>query len=143
VIGRLGPSFIRPGRKRGRVVLGAPANDHHALATALVSDVLRGRGFSVTDLGAHTPSDSFIDAIRGGGRLVGIGMVVSTPLPDTELAATVAAIKAADDALLLLGGVAIRDASHAFGLGADAWSNSSRDAVDWFDATAGTQPATA
>jgi methanogenic corrinoid protein MtbC1 len=37
---------------------------------------------------------------------------------------------------VLLGGVAIRDEAHALQLGADAWTDSARGAVDWFDAAA-------
>jgi excisionase family DNA binding protein len=136
LVGRLGPSFARPGVKRGHVVLGAPADDHHGLPTALVADVLRGRGYSVTDLGAHTPSQSFVETIGAANRLVGTGIVVSAPLTDTAIAATVTEIKAASEAPLLLGGITIRDEIHARHLGADAWTNSTRAAADWFDATA-------
>jgi MerR family transcriptional regulator, light-induced transcriptional regulator len=136
LIGRLGPSLIRRGVKRGHVVLGAPSDDHHGLPTALVADVLRGRGYSVTDLGAHTPFLSFVETIGASDQLVGTGVVVSAPLHDKAIAPTIAAIKAASEAPLLLGGVTIRDERHARRLGADAWTNSTRAAADWFDATA-------
>ena len=34
LVGRLGPSFVRRGRTRGLVILGAPATDFHALASS-------------------------------------------------------------------------------------------------------------
>ena len=71
LLGRLGPSLVRPGRKRGLVVLGAPEGDHHGLATALVADVLRGLGFAGVDLGPHTPSASFVETIGAANRVVG------------------------------------------------------------------------
>jgi len=40
------------------------------------------------------------------------------------------------DAPLLLGGLAIHDEAHARRLEADAWTNSARAAVEWFDAAA-------
>ena len=40
IIGRLGPRFARRGRKRGSVVLGAAPGDEHALACAVVTDLL-------------------------------------------------------------------------------------------------------
>lgn len=132
--GRLGPLLVRRGRSRGLVVLGAPANDFHGLATALVSDVLRGRGFSVADLGANTPLESFVESVTDANRLVAIGIVVSASIPDRDIAETITAIKASTPAPLLLGGIAIRDAEHARGLGADAWTGSAPAAVDWVEA---------
>jgi methanogenic corrinoid protein MtbC1 len=136
LIGRVGPLLVRRGRTRGLVVLGAPANDFHGLASALVGDVLRGRGFSVADLGANTPSDSFVEAVTSSGRLVATGIVVSVHIADARVARTIAAIKEASAAPLLLGGVGIRDVAHARRLGADAWTHTARAAVEWIDATA-------
>ena len=41
------------------------SDDHHALPTAMLRDLLRHRNFDVVDLGAHTPASSIID--RGVG----------------------------------------------------------------------------
>ena len=136
LVGRLGPLHKRPGRTRGLIVLGVPANDFHGLATALVADVLRGRRFAVADLGASTPSESFIETISAARRLVAIGIAASTRVNNAGVAATIAAIKTVTDAPILVGGVAIRDAAHARRLGADASTTSAVEAVEWFDATA-------
>ena len=64
------------------------------------------------------------------------GIVVSAPLDDAAIAGTVSAVKIASAAPVLLGGLAIRDEAHARRLGADAFTDSARTAVDWFDATA-------
>ena len=69
-------------------------------------------------------------------RLVAIGIVVSVEIAEQDLARTIATIKRARDAPLLLGGTGIRDADQARRLGADAFSNRARTAVDWIDATA-------
>ena len=82
LVGRLGPLFARRGTTRGAIVLGAPVGDPHGLATALVADPLRGRGFSITDLGANTPAASWANTIAGMQRIVGVGVVVSTPVDD-------------------------------------------------------------
>ena len=137
LVGRLGPMFTRRGRTRGVVVLGAPADDFHGLATALVADVLRGRGFSVTDLGANTPAASFVETIRASPRLVGVGVAVSAPFDEPVLIAELATIKAASSAPLVVGGTAIEDEAHAVRLGADAATNSARAAVDYFDTLTG------
>ncbi len=136
LVGRLGPLLTRRGRTRGSVVLGALENDFHGLASALVADVLRGRGFSVVDLGANTPSRSFVETVTAANRLLATGIVVSTPIKDADIRATIAAIKASSDAPLLLGGLAIRNGAHARRLGADACTSSARDAVEWFETAA-------
>lgn len=136
LIGRLGPLFIRRGRKRGNIVLGALPDDFHALASAFVADVLRGRGFAVADLGANTPPASFVEAIAADDRIVAVGIVVSAPIGNAAIAKSVAEIKTATDAPILLGGTMIRDATHARRLGADASTNSAAAAADWFEAAA-------
>ena len=73
------------------------------------------------------------EAVSAANRLVATGIVVSTRIPDTEIASVTTAIKAASAAPLLLGGVTIRDNDHADELGADAWTGSARAAIDWFD----------
>lgn len=132
LVGRLGPGFIRSGPPRGTVIVGTPSGDHHGLATALLADPLRGRRFRVVDLGAHTPASSFAEAATRDGRLVAIGIVSSTPVGDRVVVETIAAIRSQTTAPVLLGGHAIRDLRHATELGADAWANSNRDAIDWF-----------
>jgi len=129
LVGRLGPRFARPGTPRGTVVLGAPSGDPHGLATALVADPLRGRGFAVVDLGADTPSASWAEAVGASDRLLGVGIVASTP-DDDAVASTVAAIRGVREVLIVLGGVAIRDEAHALALGADVWSPDGRVAVE-------------
>ena len=134
LIGRLGPGFTRSGRTRGLVVLGAPSGDHHGLATALLADPLRGRRFAVADLGAHTPARAFAETVALHDRLVGVGIVSSAPIDDSVIVEAIASIRANSIAPILLGGVAIRDEHHAIELGANAWSNSARLALEWFDA---------
>ena len=64
LIGRLGPSFARRGRKGGTVIFGAAAGDHHSIPLAILGDILRGRGLELVDLGANTPPASFLDTGR-------------------------------------------------------------------------------
>jgi excisionase family DNA binding protein len=133
LVGRLGGLFVRRGRRRGLVVLGAPSGDTHALATALVADPVRGRGFAVADLGADTPVTSFAE-VAADPDTVGVGIVVSTPVGYSVVRDTITAIRAVTDAPVLLGGVAIDSRQRARALGADAHSASMRAAIDWFGA---------
>ena len=52
LLGRLSRSFVRRGRRRGTIVLGAAPGDPHGLPSAFLADPLRGRSFTVIDLGA-------------------------------------------------------------------------------------------
>jgi len=139
LVGRLGPLFVRRGPTRGTVVLGAPAGDAHGLPTALIADPLRGRRFAIIDLGANTPTASWVETIDETNRLVGVGIVVSTDVAVAVITDTIAAIRERSDAPVVLGGVAIRDEAHAQSLGADAWTQSGRGAVEYFD-TSVTRP---
>jgi len=123
LLGRLGPQFARPGRKRGTVVLGAPAGDEHVLPGSLLGDVLRGAGFDVVDLGANTPPESFVESARGAARLVAVLIGVTNRGNDAAVQATTAALHdAAVGAPVLVGGGAVPDAADALRLGGDGWS---------------------
>jgi methanogenic corrinoid protein MtbC1 len=123
IIGRLGPRFARRGRKRGLVIIGAPAGDQHGLPGALVADLLRGQGFEVIDIGANTPAASFAETARHAPRLVAMVIGVTTPACDDAVQATVRELRRSGiTAPVLVGGAAVSDADHALRLGADAWT---------------------
>ena len=78
LVGRLGPRFARRGRKRGTVVVGAPAGEQHGLPSAILADLLRGVGFEVLDMGANTPATSFAETAKDANRLVAIAIAITT-----------------------------------------------------------------
>ena len=104
LIGRLGPRFHRPGQTRGTIVLGAVAGDHHAVPTAIASDLLRGNGFTVIDLGANSPIESFLDAASSADRLIAVGITSSTAETDDQIITTVNAIKEQLQCPVVIGG---------------------------------------
>ncbi|MBV9794665.1 MAG: B12-binding domain-containing protein [Actinobacteria bacterium] len=144
IIGRLGPRFARRGRKRGTVVLGGPAGEQHSLPGALISDLLRGRGFDVIDLGANTPAGSFAETAGQAGQLVAVIIGVTAPGLDDSVRAAVAALRAAAvSAPVLAGGAAVTSTEHARALGADAWTGpDGRAALATVDRLAGPRAAT-
>lgn len=126
ITARLGPRFHRRGPVRGHVVVGLVSGDAHALTSAIIADLLRGRGFEVTDLGADTPTESFlevIDASASEHRLVGI-VISSTTTQNLEQAAqTIAAIRAKrPDVAVALGGSGVPTSVEAEAAGATIWS---------------------
>ena len=133
LVGRLGPLFTRSGPTRGLVVLGTPTGDRHGLTTGLLADPLRGRGFTVVDLGADTPAASFAEIVTSQAQTTAVGIAVSVAVEDHVVSATIHAIHAARAVPVLLGGRAITDAAHATRLGADAYTGTATSALEWFD----------
>jgi excisionase family DNA binding protein len=78
IVGRLGPRFVRRGRRRGTVLLAAPPDELHGLPLAIVADVTRAEGFDVVDLGANTPVGSIVHVAEHLDRLVAVGIGIST-----------------------------------------------------------------
>ncbi len=130
LIGRLGPMFARRGLSRGTIVLGAPEGDLHALPSAIVADLLRGRGFDVLDLGANTPVRSFVESARGASRLVAV-LVGATSNDSVPCLAEIAHALRNDaiDVPIYFGGGAVPSESVARSLGADGWTGPDADAV--------------
>jgi excisionase family DNA binding protein len=125
LIGRLGPRFVRAGRKLGTVVLAGAPDDHHSLPVSLAADVVRAAGYAVVDLGAAVPPAELARAIADVDRLVAVGICTSLTDNEAAVVAAVAAARAArPEALVLVGGVASDDAlaaaAGADGHGADA-----------------------
>jgi len=137
-IGRLSPLLTRRGRKRGSIVLGAPPTDQHGVPIAILTDLLRGRGFRVYDLGDDVPVESFVETALGAERLIAVGVGATTDGNDRKIRAIVAAVRDAVVIPVILGGRAIRDAGHAAALGADGWAQTAPEAVALFDELART-----
>jgi excisionase family DNA binding protein len=124
LLGRIGPSLARPGRPRkGTVVIGAAAGDHHLLPVVMMADVLRGAGFEVVDLGADVPTPSFLQAATTGRQPLTMGVSLSYEARSNAAARTIAALKRNyPDALLLAGGPALPTREAALDLGAHEWA---------------------
>ncbi len=136
IVGRIGPMFARRGLSRGTIVLGAPEGDLHALPSAIVADVLRGRGFEVLDLGANTPVRSFVESAQGANRLVAVMVGASSNESVARITEIAVDLRvAAIGAPVLFGGGAIANQSVALDLGADGWSGA--DASSVIDAAEG------
>jgi len=131
LIGRLGPQFNRPGQTRGTIVIGAVAGDQHAVPIAMAADLLRGRGFTVIDLGADTPVESFLDAARIADRLIAVGISSSTTGVDDRVVATADALRNSIGCPVVIGGHGIGSDVHR--AHADAITFSADDMLNAFD----------
>jgi methanogenic corrinoid protein MtbC1 len=129
LIGRLGPRFARRGRSRGSVVVGAPEGERHVLPLAMAADLIRQRGWEVSDLGGDLPPGSFVHAVSSAGSdLVAVAISVSIDDHLPALEATIGAIKdAVPDVAVVVGGHAIAGEEHAHQVGADHYAATLRD----------------
>lgn len=139
LIGRLGPRFTRPGRRLGRVVIGAPRGEQHGLPVAILGDLMRLRGWEVIDLGADVPASSYVSAMHEFGDVAAVGLSVTTAGgldAAREACDTIGAARggAGSAPSIVLGGAAITDDVHARSLGADAFAADAASFVALLDA---------
>lgn len=130
---RLGPRFHRRGPSRGRIVVGLVAGDHHALTSAILADLLRGAGFEVTDLGADTPADSFLEIVDQATGPPIVAAVISSSCTDDieQVAATVQLLRSHRPNLpIAVGGSGIASEAQALDLGATMWSSDVQGLID-------------
>src|SRR4051812_19903871 len=122
LVGRLGPSFVRRGRRRGGVLVGCPPGDVHALPGAMLADLLRAERYEVVELGGDVPVESFVAAALDLDRLVAVCVSVGTGGREPVVAGVVDALHAVVDVPVLVGGPAMADEAHVASVGGDGWA---------------------
>jgi excisionase family DNA binding protein len=120
LVGRLGPRFARPGRKRGTVLLAAAPGDHHSLPVAIAADVVRAARFAVVDLGGAVPPESLARSAAGLDQLVAVGICASVS-GDAGVGDAVAAVRSAVPGIPVFAGGVGLDAPAAAAAGADGF----------------------
>ncbi len=131
LIGKLGPRFVRRGRSRGVVVATTPPGERHGFGVAMVSDIIRGRGFEVLELGPDLPIDSLISVLRrmSGLKAVCLSVVSTEHLPACE--EVVRQVKAEfPDVFVIVGGRAFASSREAEEMGADGFASEAVGAAD-------------
>ncbi|MEY2740193.1 MAG: hypothetical protein RL283_295 [Actinomycetota bacterium] len=130
ILGQIGPRFAPRGRRRGTVLIGAPAGEHHGLPIAMTADLMRHEGWRVSDVGADMPAEAFAAAARRADDLVAVcvGVTMRAALPAAR-AAIAAVRRDAADVPCFVGGAAVTCEGDALGLGAHRWASSPRDLV--------------
>jgi excisionase family DNA binding protein len=122
LIGRLGPRFVHPGRKKGVVIVAMPPGERHGLGVAMLADILADAGYGVLNLGPDTPTASLVAAMRDAGSLAAVVVsVVDTERRPAAGRLLAAARRVRPSVPRLVGGNAIPDERAALDLGADAW----------------------
>jgi excisionase family DNA binding protein len=137
LVARLAPLCARRGRSRGAVVLGGSPGELHGLPIALVTNVLRSRGWEVVEMGPDTPTADLVRAARDTDRLRAVGVSVGSDASLGAAAGTLAEVRRHLPGVpLLVGGPAVPDAVTARRLGGDAWAGDADD----LDALLSTDP---
>jgi excisionase family DNA binding protein len=124
LMGRLGPNFYpRGSRANGAVILGAAPGDPHLVPVMMAADLLRSCHFSVLDLGANVPEESFLEVAKVTAGLRAVGVSLSDTGCAGAAARCLASLRATlPGVLLLAGGPALTSSQQALDLGADAWA---------------------
>jgi 5-methyltetrahydrofolate--homocysteine methyltransferase len=114
----------------GRVVMGTVKGDLHDIGKNLVSMMLEGAGFEVTDLGVDVPPERFVDTVgEKGPDIVGMSALLTTTMPamgDTIQALVEAGLR--DKVKVLVGGAPLTQA-YADRVGADGYAPDATSAL--------------
>jgi 5-methyltetrahydrofolate--homocysteine methyltransferase len=115
----------------GKIVIGTVHGDMHDIGKNLVSMMLEGAGFEVTDLGIDVAPDKFIQAVRAQQpKIVGMAAMLTTTMP--VMKTVIEALKEAglrDKVKVLVGGAPVTSA-FAKQIGADAYAPDAATAID-------------
>jgi 5-methyltetrahydrofolate--homocysteine methyltransferase len=106
----------------GKVAIGTVKGDLHDIGKSLVSTMLEGGGFAVTDLGVDVQPEQFIEAIQNGAEVVAISALLTTTMMNMKT--TIEALKEAgvrDKALIMVGGAPVTE-DFAKEIGADGYA---------------------
>jgi excisionase family DNA binding protein len=125
---RVSARFAHRGPSRGTVVIGGPTGERHGLAITMVADLLRSRGWNVSDIGTDVPASAFAQAVNGVDQLRAVCIGVTLRESLTTARETVAAVKAviSHDVKVFAGGAAVDSDEVARSLGADARASDPR-----------------
>jgi len=124
---RLAASGAQPA---GRVVIGTVKGDLHDIGKNLVSSMLEGGGFEVTDLGADVSPERFVEAVRKtGAQIVCLSALLTVTMPSMKT--TIEAFRQAgirDQIKVLIGGAPVTE-QYAREIGADGYGENANVAV--------------
>ena len=108
-----------------------PPGERHGLGAAMLSDILRGDGHAVLNLGPTRHPRSLTAAMAAHGDLVGVVVSVADVARLRDARRLIAAARRQDPEMVLIaGGFAVADEATAHSLGADGWTADPRLLAD-------------
>ena len=128
---RVSARFAHRGPSRGTIVIGGPSGERHGLALTMVADLLRSRGWNVSDIGPDMPAESFATAVQNIDQLraVCVGVTLRESLPAAKSAIAAVNRVVPNDVTIYVGGAAVTSDADARQLGADTWAKDPRTLV--------------
>jgi 5-methyltetrahydrofolate--homocysteine methyltransferase len=126
----LEPELVKAGVKAiGKFIIGTVEGDLHDIGKNLVTMMMKGAGFEVTDIGIDVPAARFVEQAKSSGaELVGLSALLTTTMPGMEK--TLKAMKEAGvTAKIMVGGAPLTQA-YADKIGADAYAADAATAVE-------------
>jgi len=126
----LEPELAKAGIKAiGKFLIGTVEGDLHDIGKNLVTMMMKGAGFEVTDIGIDVPVARFVEQAKSSGaQLVGLSALLTTTMPGMEK--TLKAMKEAGvTAKIMVGGAPLTQA-YADKIGADAYAADAATAVE-------------
>ena len=114
----------------GTVAIGTVEGDLHDIGKNLVGMMLEGSGFTVMDLGVDVKPEMFIDAVRGGAKIIGMSALLTTTMP--MMAEVIERLKdegLRDQVKVMIGGAPITQ-EYADEIGADGYSSDAASAAE-------------
>ena len=115
---------------KGKVLLGTVRGDLHDIGKNLVSMMLEGAGFTITDLGVNVTPEKFVEEAKEvEPDIVGMSALLSTTMP--AMPETIEALKKAglrDKVKVMIGGAPVTE-KYAQKITADAYASDAGSAV--------------
>jgi len=116
---------------KGKVLIGTVKGDLHDIGKNLVSMMLEGAGFTITDLGVDVPPEKFVQKVQEvEPHIVAMSALLSTTMPSMPL--TIEAMKKAgvrERGKVMIGGAPVTQ-KYADEIKADAYASDAGSAVN-------------
>jgi len=127
----LEPKLVETGvQPKGKVVIGTVKQDLHDIGKNLVSMMLKGGGFQVTDLGVDVAPEKYVEAVKEKQpQILAMSALLTTTMPNMK--AVIEAVKEAglDGVKVIVGGAPVTK-EFADQIGADGYAADAGSAVD-------------
>ena len=115
---------------KGKIVIGTVKGDLHDIGKNLVSMMMEGAGFTITDLGVDIAADVFVEKIKEtGADILAMSALLSTTMPGMK--ETIEALQNAglrEKVKVMIGGAPV-SAGFAEQIGADSYAPDAGSAV--------------
>ena len=115
----------------GKVAIGTVKGDLHDIGKNLVSMMLQGAGYEISDLGVDVAPEKFVEAIKEvEPQVIALSALLTTTMP--SMGDTVKALEAAgirDKVKVMIGGAPVTQ-NYADEIGADGYAPDAASAVD-------------